>query len=182
MVEHGAEHATGPGVMELIKLANLLVVVAIVYFGAKKGIVAMLKSRKDDVSRKLIDSKKELERVQAELVEAKREIAKIEDLKRDILNQVRQEGEKASGLILADAKHIAEKIVSDAKVAAQDETRVAFQKLRERIVSEAVDRSAQDLGVSSKTEGQNPVHQKLMSKFVVEASSAKINASSKVDN
>jgi F0F1-type ATP synthase membrane subunit b/b' len=120
--------------------------------------------------------------VQAELVEAKREIAKIEDLKRDILNQVRQEGEKASGLILADAKHIAEKIVSDAKVAAQDETRVAFQKLRERIVSEAVDRSAQDLGVSSKTEGQNPVHQKLMSKFVVEASSAKINASSKVDN
>ncbi|MBS1982871.1 MAG: ATP synthase F0 subunit B [Bdellovibrionales bacterium] len=163
MEEHA--HHVGPGVMELIQLANLLVVILIGYFGTRKAVTMAVRARSEAVAKKLTESKRELEKVQSELSQAKKEFDQIDQMKNQILTQVRQEGAKLAQSILSDAKTSAERILSDAKVAAEDETRVAIRKLRERVVEEAM---TQTLKGFSEASSSSNTHEFMVQKFVSE--------------
>lgn len=165
MEGHLAEHA-GPGVMELIQLANIVIVLAILYFGARKAVVAGVAARSEMIAKKIVGSKEELAKVQAELGAAKRDLDKIEDLKKQILSQVRSEGEKLSQGILLEAKNVAARIVSDAKVAADDEMRVAVRQLREKVVHESIQKAGVLLADASKLASENKMHEKMIAGFV----------------
>lgn len=163
MQEH-AEHVLSPGVMEAIKLANITIVGLILYLGAGKGIRAAIQSRSETISKKITGSKKELEKIQAELDAAKKDFSKLSDLRKNILTEVRQEGERLAASIVQDARSVADRILADAKGAAADEARVASHKLRETIVGEAVERSIKMM--SEGTNSAGAVHEKMVNKFL----------------
>lgn len=163
-MEHATEHVMGPGVMEAIKLANIVIVGIILYLAAGKAIREAIQARAESIAQKITGSKKELEKIQSELSAAKNEFARLSEMKNQILNQVRQEGERMAASIIQDAQSVANRIVSDAKIAAGDEARVAAQKLREKIVEESIQRSVKMLSESGSAGAAT--HEKMVNKFL----------------
>ena len=132
-----AAHA-GPGIHELVVLANLVVVFLIVYFGAGKGIVAALKSRADGVEQKLGESKRELAKVTEALESAKRDLKDFDNTRNRIIAEMRSEAEHVSRGILEEATLTADRILQDAKLSAKDEARGAAADLKNELVKAAL--------------------------------------------
>lgn len=165
VVEH-----IGPGLKEIYALANILVVAAIIYFGARKGIAASLRDRSESIAKKLSETKNELARIKLEVEKARQDFAGLAQTKSQILNQVENEGRLLSAQLVQEAQKTAEKILTDAKQTAQNEFQQASQKLREKLVSEAVRQSA-DLVRAEKNETGNlreRIHERLFDKFLTE--------------
>jgi F0F1-type ATP synthase membrane subunit b/b' len=105
----------GPGIHELVVLANLVVVFLIVYFGAGKGILGALKSRA-----------------------AKGDLKDFDNTRNRIIAEMRSEAEHVSRGILEEATVTAERILQDAKLSAKDEARGAAADLKNELVKSAL--------------------------------------------
>lgn len=161
-----AEHeAAGIGFMEAIKTANLLVVIAIVYFAAGKGIAAGVRARAQTISDRLLKSKENLAKMKAELAAAQSELAQIDTVKAKLLADVRSEGEKLSASILSEARTQANRILTDAKAAASEEGASAVRKLKEKVVTEAIAKAAQSFQDGSLNGTHKKVHEQLVDQF-----------------
>jgi F-type H+-transporting ATPase subunit b len=170
MEEH-LHHAVGPGIKEVLKLANLLVVAFVIYFGARFAIVAFFKERAGLVSKRLVEAKANLIKIQKDLDAAKKEVANFESVKQAMIDQVRVDGEKAAALIIEEANKLASRIVSDAKAAAEDEVRIAGRKLREGLIKESV--AAAIAVVQANGEQNLKTHETLVSKAQSEMNTPK---------
>ena len=135
----GVEGAhSGPGIHELVVLANLAVVFFIVYFGARKGILGALKSRSEGVAQKLNESKQELAKVAQALDAAKAEFKSFENTRNRMIAEMRSEAEHVSRGILEEATVTADRILQDAKLAAKNEARSAVSGLMTELVRAAM--------------------------------------------
>jgi len=156
----GLEHvATGPGIHEVVVLMNVLVIGAIFYLGAKKGIVASLKLRSESVREKLMESKTELAKVESALNAAKSELKDFENTRNRMIAEVRSEAEHLSHTILEEASGTAARILQDAKLSAKSEARGAVNELKKALVSAALSET-RELIAQSKDQ-QATVHKQL---------------------
>lgn len=163
MADGGLHHATGPGAKEILVTLNVLVVAAIAFFGARKGIAASLIARTEGITKKLRESKDELARVEASLASAKKQLGAFEATKQKMIEEVRREGEVLTRNFLEEATVSANRVLSDARLAAQDEARSAAQNLRKNLVEEAVE-EAFDL-ISKSADQQKNVHKQFLENF-----------------
>jgi len=156
----GVEGAhAGPGIHELVVLANLGVVFLIVWFGARKGIVAALKSRAEGVEQKLNESKIELAKVMGALDAARADFKNFENTRNRMIAEMRSEAEHLSRSILEEATVTAERILQDAKLSAKDEARGAAAGLKNELVKAAL---AETLNVLAQSKDQqSSLHQQL---------------------
>lgn len=132
------QHATGPGIREAYVLANVVVVGAIIYFAGWKSIKAQLLSRKETIAKSLLDGKKQLEAIEAEVAKVKKEISNLESLKAQTIASAESEAKGLSEQILAEAKMAAEKIVKEAQMAAENEVRAATSDVKKQMIAEAL--------------------------------------------
>lgn len=165
-MEGHAQHV-GPGIMEAIQAANLIVVILIVYLAAGKGIAAGVKARAQAVATKLVGSRDELNAARKELDQVKRELAELDQLKKRISSETRSEGEKLAAQMIQDARQTAERILSDAKAAADNEVRSAALTLRDRVVREALKIAKESMADAARG-GGNKIHEQLVESFVSE--------------
>ena len=154
----GGEYGA-PGLKELVVAMNVIVIGAIAYFGARKGIVASLKSRSEGVREKLMESKNELAKVENALNSAKAELQSFENTRNKMIAEVRSEAEAVSRTILEEASVAAERLLQDARLSAKTEARGAVEGLRKSLVSAAVV-EAQAVLAQSKDQ-QATVHKQL---------------------
>jgi len=131
-------HAVGPGMHEVVALANLVVVFLLVYFGARKGIAAAIRGRSETVEQKLGESKRELAKVTEALDAAKAELKNFENTRNRIVAEMRSEAEHLSNSILEEATLTADRILQDAKLSAKDEARGAASGLKNELIKAAL--------------------------------------------
>ncbi len=155
-------HVSGPGLHEVFGAVTLLLVGAIFYFGARKGIVEALRSRSQDIKNKLSDTSKRLGDVESKLVRAQKEFSDIENIRQKLLSEAAIEAQKMSDQILVEAKNTAQRILTDAQQSAQNETRKALKELRATLVQSALDETGRIVGGEKNKE----VHQKLAQDLV----------------
>lgn len=159
--EHGVEW-----IPELVKFLNLGAIVALVYVFGRKGISASLKTRSEDISKKIVDAKVELERMQFEADRARKEIADITNTKEKLVEEMRESGIKAYEAMIADAKSAAARIVEDAKLAADNEVQSAVSKVKKDIVDQAVLQALKLANESNGHDTKGTLHEKLVERFI----------------
>ncbi len=166
-MEHEVVHHIGPGIRELYALINVLVVAAIIYFAGRKGISASLKERSASISKRLIEAKIELEKMQKESEKLRRQVDNLHVEKRRIVDSVSEEGRRMALAMAAEARETADRILADAKLGAENEMRMATNNLREKLVKAALSQSV--LLVKSGGESndmKNQIHAKLFEKLI----------------
>jgi F-type H+-transporting ATPase subunit b len=151
------EHAAGFGVHEVFGLITLGIVFAIFYFGARKSIVEALRSKSAETKARLDDTRTRLESANKKLEKAKSDLVDIDNIRKKMLGEVEAEARALGEQILTDAKNSANRVIQDAKISAQNETRKALKELRSTLVNEALGEAAKLAGGEKNKE----VHQKL---------------------
>ncbi len=164
----GASGHSGLGFNEAISAAQFVVMMTIVYFAGKKMVKEGLKSRSENISKKIVDAKIELERIQFEAQKAKQEIQKISETKAAMLNEVKLQGQKLYDQLVAEAKETASRILSDSKLAASNEVSQAALRLKQELVDQAV---AVALTMAESPENRNVIHKGLVEQLTVSDSS-----------
>lgn len=161
----GAEHTIN-WIPELVKFLNLAIIVGIIYVFARKGIMSALAARSADISKKIVDAKFELEKMQYEADRAKKEIAEIATIKQKLVDEMREAGLKTYEAMVADAKLAADRIIQDAKLAADNELQTAIGKVKTEIVNQAVSQVLNLVDKSGTEETKNSLHERLIQRFV----------------
>jgi F0F1-type ATP synthase membrane subunit b/b' len=171
MESEAVHHAVGPGLRELFALINLLIVLAIIYFGARKGIMAAIRGRSEHISKKLIDAQTELERIQFEAGRARQEISEIEKTKQKLVAEIREQGLKTYEAMIQDAKATAQRIIADARSATENEVRSASARLKAEVVSRALEETVKLTTGSGAQDLRQRLHDSMLKKFTTENAS-----------
>jgi F-type H+-transporting ATPase subunit b len=162
-----AAGGSGPVWMpELLKFLNLGVIIVGVYIFGRKGIYSALKTRSDDIAKKIVDAKVELERLQYESAKAHQELAQISKTKDQIISEMREEGLKTYEIMVSEATQTANRILADAKLAADNEVNSAIQRVKKELVDQAV-KQARKIITEEKSK-QVDLHDRLVEKFIIQ--------------
>lgn len=170
MTSIGGHHPVGPGLPELVGLINLMVVIGLIYFFGRRGILSAVAQRSTDISKNLSDAHKELVQVEARLKKAKSEIHDLAIKKREVIESVRAEGERMAKQIVEETQKTANQILIDAELSAASEIKQAAKQIRANLVNQTFVQTLSQLegstsqAVTQKTES----HEKLFEKFVNE--------------
>ena len=170
MSSEALQHATGPGMHEVIMAINIGVVIAIVIVAGRKGILEGLKTRSKDIADKLFKAKNELEKAKAEIEKSRLEVAALAQTKAKLLKEVEEEGRRLSAALIEEAQQSAERIISDAQLTAANEVSIASKNLQQTLVKKAADEA---LALVAKSEGsasglRSQIHEKLIERFIAE--------------
>ena len=147
-------HATGPGLPELLTLANLVILGIFLFFLTRKGVVSFFEGRAVSIKDRLVNSKKELAEIEKKIGETQSQLADFEGLKRKMIEDVRREALALSDKIVADAERAAKQVLVEARLAAEQEAREAIDAIREKLIAEALnnvrDQLARDPAIREK--------------------------------
>lgn len=163
-------HEIGPTLADLFKLGHVVVVALLIYFGGRKAIAAALKARTQNISKRLVQAKAELDKMKAETERARKELAGMAETRRKLISDVEEEGRKMAERLVTEARQTADRILTDAKAAAENEVRSATSKLRAKLVTEALHQSSELVRTSqsSGSDLQAKVHETLFERFLTE--------------
>ena len=133
----GAEHHT-PSITEVIFPAlNFLIYLAIIVKFALPPIRSFLKSRRDEVVATMTQASAKKAAAQALVAEYKAKLAALDQQVRSLQVTLREEGERDKAKLLGEANNMAAKIKADASVLADQEVKMARQKIREDMAIQA---------------------------------------------
>lgn len=160
---------TGPGVRELVSLIQISCVGALVFFAGRAGLKSFLKNRSDEISKKIVDARLELERLTHEAFKAREEISKISDTRKRMISEVEAEGHKLYDQLVLEAKQTAAKILEESKISAQNEFEVARRALKKEIVAGAMQQAIliASSDSSGNGDGRGKIHAGLLERFSV---------------
>ncbi len=158
-------HGLAPTIKEFFSLMNVLVVLALFYFGGRKAIAAMIKARSEDISKKIVDAKFELERIEHEADKARQEIASMEATRTRLIEEVKLEGQKTYDALVVEAKSTAARILADAKLATENELQLAILKVKEEVVLRAVQKALALANDPAHADKRGQIHKKLLDQF-----------------
>jgi F0F1-type ATP synthase membrane subunit b/b' len=105
------------GISEWYALAHVTIIAAIIYFSARTAIRLALKSRKEDVEKKLIETRKELSELNKSIELSRKELSEIEKTKAQLISKVEEEGKKLKDNLVLEAEATARRILEDARLA-----------------------------------------------------------------
>jgi F-type H+-transporting ATPase subunit b len=133
----GADHHT-PSISEIwFPLANFLIFAFIIVRYGLPPVRNFLRSRRDEVVATLQEAAAKKHQVEAIVQDYKNRLARLEQEVRSIQASLRTEGEREKTKLLSEAQILAAKMKQDAEFLADQEVKMAQQKIREEIASQA---------------------------------------------
>jgi F-type H+-transporting ATPase subunit b len=118
-------------------LANFLIFAFIIVHYALPLVRNFLRSRRDEVLTTLQQAAAKKQQAEAVVQDYKGRLARAEQERQSITASLRAEGEREKAKLLSDAQILAAKIKEDARFLADQEVRMARQKIREEMAGEA---------------------------------------------
>jgi F-type H+-transporting ATPase subunit b len=133
----GAEHHT-PSITEVIfPTLNFLIYLAILVKFALPPVRSFLKNRRDEVVATMTQASAKKAAAQALVNEYKAKLATLDQQVRSLQAILRDEGERDKAKLLGEANAMAAKIKADASILADQEVKMARQKIREDMAIQA---------------------------------------------
>ena len=134
---HGAEHYV-PSITEVIFPAlNFLIYAFIIVKYALPPVRSFLKGRREEVIATMSQASAKKAAAQALVDEYKAKLAVIDREVETLKATLRAEGERDKAKLIADANTMAAKIKDDARILAEQEVKMARQKIREEMALQA---------------------------------------------
>ena len=138
-----AEHHA-PSIHDIwFPLANFLIFAFIIVRYALPLVRNFLQSRRDAVLATVREAAAKKQQAEAIVRDYRGRLAQVEQESQTIVASLRAEGERERGKLLSDAQMLAAKIKEDARFLADQEVRMARQKIREEIAAEAEARASE---------------------------------------
>lgn len=125
------------------RVANFFIVGAIIWFAAGKKIVAFFRNRRASIEGELAELDTRKKEAAAKLKEVESSIANLEAERAKILEDYRSQGEALKAAILEKAEKSAAQVREQAKRTAENESRLAVERIREEMadmVAEAAEK------------------------------------------
>ena len=133
----GAEHHT-PSITEVIFPAlNFLIYAVIIVKFALPPVRSFLKNRRDEVVATMAQASAKKAAAQALVDEYKAKLAALDQQVRSLQATLRDEGERDKAKLISEANAMAAKIKADASILADQEVKMARQKIREDMAIQA---------------------------------------------
>jgi F-type H+-transporting ATPase subunit b len=133
----GAEHHT-PSITEVIfPTLNFLIYLAIIIKFGLPPVRSFLKNRRDAVVATMTQASAKKAAAQALVDEYKAKLASLDQLVRSLQATLRDEGERDQAKLVGEANAMAAKINADAGILADQEVKMARQKIREDMAIQA---------------------------------------------
>jgi F-type H+-transporting ATPase subunit b len=133
----GADHHA-PSINEIwFPLANFLIFAFIIVRYGLPPVRNFLRSRRDEVVATLQEAAAKKHQVEAIVQDYKNRLARLEQEVQSIQASLRTEGEREKTKLLSEAQILAAKMKQDAHFLADQEVKMARQKIREEIASQA---------------------------------------------
>jgi F-type H+-transporting ATPase subunit b len=141
----GPAHASGDiSSTDLIWQAiNLLLLLAVLYFAARKGVSAFFRDRRQQISDDLDRAAELLSTAESRNTEVQRQLANLASEVEEIRDSTRRRSEEESVRMLAEAHRTAERIKSDAAVSVEQEVVRARRELRREAANLALELAGQ---------------------------------------
>jgi F-type H+-transporting ATPase subunit b len=134
---HGAEHHA-PSVTDVIFPAlNFLIYAFIIFKYAIPPVRTFLKSRREEVIATIAQASAKKAAAQAVVDEYKVKLAAVDREIESLQVTLRDEGERDKAKLIGDANAMAAKIKDDARILADQEVKMARQKIREEMAIQA---------------------------------------------
>lgn len=127
------------------EVANLLLLIAVLFFLTRKSVTGFLKTRRDQVAANLSASEALLEESEARLAELNRKSANLDGQLVEIRRETTERAEREAAEIIADARETAARIERDAAGAVERELLRARQTLRDEASRLAIELAAERL-------------------------------------
>jgi F-type H+-transporting ATPase subunit b len=127
------------------QVANVLLLLAVLVYFARKPVLAFLAGRRDTIAKSLESSAELLSESERRLAEWSRKAASLEEEAESIRQAVRRAAEAERDRIIADAEVTAERIRQSARAVAERERRMAQEHLRREAADLAVELAAKML-------------------------------------
>ncbi len=125
-------------------LANFLIFAFILVHYALPVVRNFLRSRRDEVLATIREAAAKRQQAEAIVQDYKKRLAQVEQEMESIVASLRAEGEREKAKLLSDAQAGAAKIKEDGRFLAEQEVRMARQKIREEIANQS-EASAREL-------------------------------------
>jgi F-type H+-transporting ATPase subunit b len=152
---HAAEHHA-PSITDVIFPAlNFLIYAFIIIKYALPPVRSFLKSRREEVVATMSQASAKKAAAQALVDEYRAKLATVEQEVQSLQATLRQEGERDKAKLIADASAMAAKIKDDARILADQEVKMARQKIREEMATRAEATARALLQRNLSTEDQN---------------------------
>jgi F-type H+-transporting ATPase subunit b len=140
-----AESEGGHGGSVLWQIANLLLLVGVLIYFARKPALAFLASRRDTISKNLESSAQLLAESERRLAEWNQKAVHLDQEVSAIRDAIRRAAETERDRILADARASAERLLESARAVAERELHQAREALRREAADLAVELAAKIL-------------------------------------
>jgi F-type H+-transporting ATPase subunit b len=124
-------------------LANFLIFAFIIVRYALPLVRNFLQSRRDEVLATVREAAAKKQQAEAIVQDYRGRLARVEQESQTIAASLRAEGEREKAKLLSDAQTLAVKIKEDARFLADQEVRMARQKIREEMAGEAEARAGE---------------------------------------
>jgi F-type H+-transporting ATPase subunit b len=154
----GAEHEEhhGPSTRETILQAiNLLILLAVLIYAARKPIQAYFATRREQIRKQLDGASDFLKQAEGRFAEWQRKLAQLDSELEQIRATARRRAQEERDQILADARAAAERIRQDAQTAIGQELRRAQDSLRREAGDLAVEFAARILSEQIRAEDRD---------------------------
>ena len=134
---HGADHHA-PSISDVIFPAlNFLIYAFIIIKYAIPPVRSYLKSRREEVIATMSQASAKKAAAEASVAEYKAKLSTVDREVQNLQATLREEGERDKAKLIADAIAMAAKIKDDARILADQEVKMARQKIREEMASRA---------------------------------------------
>jgi F-type H+-transporting ATPase subunit b len=140
-----AAASEGGGAGFFWQIVNVLLLVGVIVYFARKPVLAYLANRRDGIANNLDSSAQLLSEAERRLAEWSRKAANLEQEAAEIRDATRRAAEAERDRILADARVTADRIRHSAGAVAERELRLARETLRKEAADLAVELAAKIL-------------------------------------
>ncbi|GAB7081253.1 F0F1 ATP synthase subunit B [Megalodesulfovibrio paquesii] len=114
----------------LYRIINFVIFVGIIYYVAGKKIIDFFKTRRYTIENDLADLNQRKVDAEKRLKDVEASIANIDAERQAILDDYRKQGEVLKAAIIEKANKTAEQITAQAKMTAEQESRLAVEQIR----------------------------------------------------
>lgn len=136
MVEHGAHH---PSITDLVFPAiNFGLFLGLIIWKGRGPIKEYFRARTESIRDALAAGANAREEAQKLRAQLQRDLADLPALRERLKNDLRSAAERERDVLLTQARNVAERIRSDAKLLADQETAAAKREVRNEVIEEAI--------------------------------------------
>ncbi len=136
------ENRRGDLIDLLYRFENFALLVLIIFVCIKKfRLTDPLSSRREEITHRLLDLKRDKEDAEIKCHESESRLADFEIKRKEIIDQYKKEGLAEKGKIISDAKEKARQLIVQSEMAIRQEMESARNRLRQDIVELAAQRA-----------------------------------------